>query len=173
MQSWIIIVCVVAVILIFLERIVSKKRLNKRSDNIKKAVFNLPYETKPDFFTKNEYIFYNELVTVLEGHAIIFAKVSLKDIFSIPKGTTDYKVFWNKISQKHVDFLLCDINTLNPICGIELDDTSHEIEKVKIRDAFVESVYKKAQLPLIRYKVKKCYTYEEIAEPLSNVISLA
>jgi len=173
MQSWIIIVCVVAVILIFLERIVSKKRINKRSDNIEKAVFNLPYKTKPNFFTKNEYIFYNELVTVLEGHAIIFAKVGLKDIFFIPKETPEYKTFWNKISQKHVDFLLCDINTLKPICGIELDDTSHDMEAVKMRDAFVESVYRKAELPLIRYKTKKCYTHDEIAEPLSSLIPLA
>ena len=32
--------------------------------------------------------------------------------------------YWNKINRKHVDFLICDDETLKPLVGIELDDST-------------------------------------------------
>ena len=34
--------------------------------------------------------------------------------------------YFNWISQKHVDFVLCDKDTMQILCAVELDDRSHE-----------------------------------------------
>lgn len=77
--------------------------------------------------------------------------------------------YFGKIAQKHVDFLLCEPNTMKPLCGIELDDISHTNKKTSERDLFIEKVYKDANLELIRLSSK--YTYQEIGIALTGVFN--
>lgn len=169
---------IIGAIFWWLDKRLSKKKAAKQAatapDDIKISISDvLPYKTKSDLLTKPEYTFYKALKPIIEEHAVIFSKVGLKDIFFIPKETKDYMKFWGKISQKHVDFLLCQPDTLKPICGIELDDSSHDTQKTKKRDSFVEKVYKDADFPLIRYRTKQNYTYNDIAAPLAVLFSFA
>lgn len=76
----------------------------------------------------------------------------------------------NKISLKHVDYLLCTKRELKPVCGIELDDSSHKRQDRIERDAFVEKVFKVAGLQLVRFQNKKTYTLQEVQDRLSLVI---
>ncbi len=51
------------------------------------------------------------------------------DLFYLPKGTKN-RMGWNgRIIQKHVDFVICNPKTLEPVTCIELDDSSHDIEE--------------------------------------------
>lgn len=60
---------------------------------------------------------------------VISPKVGLDDVFYVAQAR-DQISYWNKINRKHVDFLLCDPMTMRPVAGIELDDASHQREKV-------------------------------------------
>lgn len=122
----------------------------------------LPYYAKKSLLTKSEMQFYNQLLNYIGSNELIFVKVSLSDIFGLKKGLKDeYISHFNKISSKHVDFLICDKTTLEPLYAIELDDRSHLSEKRQARDAFVDKVYSQAGLKLIHVKAKKEYTQED------------
>ena len=78
---------------------------------------------------------------------IIYPKVGLKDLFEVNGKTKKREYHFRKISQKHVDFLICDA-TLRPLFAIELDDKSHDQKDRKERDAFVNLI-----LRSVGYKV--------------------
>ena len=131
----------------------------------------LPYRVTDNFLTDAEKSFYRVLQQYVGDKAVICPKVGLKDIFFISKGVgKDYMKYFGKIAQKHVDFLLCDPDTMKPLCGIELDDISHTNKKSYDRDLFVEKVYKDANFELIRISSKSGYTLYEIETALTGVL---
>jgi len=130
----------------------------------------LPYRVKDNFLTAPELKFYSVLCSAVGPKAVVCPKVGLKDFLFVSKHGEDYMKYLRKISQKHIDFLLCAPDTMRPVCGIELDDSSHERQKTKARDEFVEKVYRDAKFPLVRIKTKASYTAEEITLALGTYI---
>ena len=61
--------------------------------------------------------------------------------------------FWH-INGKSVDFLLCSKEQLSPVLAIELDDSTHEREDRKQRDAEEVRMFKTANMPLLRLQHK-------------------
>jgi hypothetical protein len=121
----------------------------KSSNKVADEVF--PYAMRDDFLSPSELSFYKIIRLVMPNEFVIFTKVSLKDIFFVTeKVRSKQSTYMNKISKKHVDFLVCNAETMKPVCGIELDDTSHERQDRVIRDKFVNQVFENAQLPLIK-----------------------
>lgn len=56
----------------------------------------------------------------------------MKDIFFVTeKDRSKHQTYFNKISKKHVDFLICSAQSKKPLWGNELDDTSHAREDRK------------------------------------------
>ena len=105
------------------------------------------YQAQP-LFTRNEWQNYKTLrdVAEIKGY-VICPKVRLLDIVKPRNGEQKYKTLLYKIQSKHVDFVICDQNmTIKAI--IELDDSTHDTEKGKERDAFVDTV-----LRSVGYKV--------------------
>lgn len=99
--------------------------------------------------------------------AIIFVKVSLGDLFYAQIGEFRHnQTYRNKIDRKHVDFLLCDPQTIHPILGIELDDKSHQRADRQARDRFVDEVFAAAKLPLAHVAVKQGYPVEKLTQYL-------
>lgn len=131
--------------------------------DIEKA--ELPYSLRDDFLSYSELSFCKVLQQAVQGRFIVFAKVSLNDIFFVKKPDKNIS-YYNKISRKHVDFLLCSFETLKPAAGIELDDASHQREDRVKRDIFVEEVFSTAGLPLIRFENKRSYAIQDIKNRL-------
>jgi hypothetical protein len=65
-----------------------------------------------------------------------------------------------------VDFVVCDAETMQPVYAIELDDASHERQDRADRDDFVNKVFRKAGLPLLRADCKQGYSHQEMVELL-------
>lgn len=131
----------------------------------------LPYALRDDFLSPAELSFYKVLQQAVGDKAVICTKVALKDLFFVTAGDRNEKtMFTNYIARKHVDFVLCTKETIKPICGIELDDSSHQRKDRVKRDSFVEKVFDTAKLPLIRYRNKWTYTLEEIIEKLTPIL---
>lgn len=110
----------------------------------------LPYEAKP-LLTKREYAFYRLLKREADARKLLICpKVGLKDLMEV----TDQKHFFQyfrKISQKHVDFVVCDRN-LQVLFAIELDDSSHDTIDAKKRDLFKDQAFKATKIPLKRIR---------------------
>ena len=83
-------------------------------------------------------------------------------------GEKDYMAYFNKIKAKHTDFVLCDPDTLEILCGVELDDPSHDRPERIERDEFVDHVYEAAGIPLIH--VWMPITEKELEKELLAVI---
>ncbi len=122
-----------------------------------------PYLLRDDFLSPAEQSFYLVLKQVVSDRALICPKVSLSDLFYVKSNDpSKYRTYTNKIDKKHVDFLLCDPKTVNPLLGIELDDKSHQKSDRKERDEFVKMVYKAANIPLISIPVHRSYSTSEL-----------
>jgi hypothetical protein len=117
----------------------------------------LPYEKKDYFFSKAERSFYGVLKQVVGDQLDIFGKVRLADVIGVVKGTDKWQTHFNKISSKHVDFLLCDPKLVAPVLVIELDDSSHKQLKRQERDKFVNDALADAGLPILHVPVQASY----------------
>ncbi|GAC1530230.1 MAG: hypothetical protein NVS2B16_37230 [Chloroflexota bacterium] len=127
------------------------------------------YRLRDDFLSRAEASFFHVVRQVLPEHYTICPKVNLQDLFYVPKADDDVTAR-NRINRKHVDFLVCDVHTLRPVAGIELDDRSHQRPDRQARDLFVEQVFAAAGLPLIRVPVQAGYTTGELTALLTAVI---
>jgi len=110
---------------------------------------SLPYRQRDDFLSPAELSFYRALSAAVGNRAHICPKVNLADIFFVVKPNENQGAR-GRISQKHVDFLLCDSQSMKPLVGIELDDSSHARADRQERDALVDAVFAVAALPLVR-----------------------
>src|SRR5262245_24280446 len=134
----------------------------------------LPYHLRDDFLTPAERSFYLVLRQAVDDWALICPKVSLGDLFFAKTGDRgENQAYTNRISRKHVDFLLCDPATIQPLLGLELDDRSHQRPDRQERDRLVERVFAAAKLPLVRLTVKGSYNTTELAQLLRQQANLA
>lgn len=132
-----------------------------------------PYRLTQAFLSPAEISFYHVLQQAIGKHVVICPKVSLGDLFYPQTGDRGTNQTWrNKIDRKHVDFLLCDPKSMQPLMGIELDDASHEQATRQERDQFVEEVFAVAGLPLFRQPVRHTYHVQELSTALSRQLGL-
>ncbi len=64
---------------------------------------------------------------------------------------------FRRVSQKHVDFLLCHPEGLRPLLAVELDDRSHDRADRQDRDLFVDAAYRQAGLAVLHMTVRHEY----------------
>ena len=127
-----------------------------------------PFKRKSYFLSKAEVSFYQVLKSTLQEKAVICPKIRLSDILSTETRNVTY---WNQISQKHIDFLLCRPDTMEPILAIELDDSSHTSAKAQKSDNFKNEAFKAAGLPLLRMSAKRGYNIEELRTAIKSAMT--
>jgi len=112
----------------------------------------VPYIRK-NLMTKNEWSFYKQLKPIADSMNLsVLCKTRVADLIDIEKGLnkSEWQTAFNRINRKHIDFILCKPENLYPILLIELDDNSHDSDKGKERDEFVEKILQKAGYNLLR-----------------------
>ncbi|MBO8160637.1 MAG: DUF2726 domain-containing protein [Thermosipho sp. (in: Bacteria)] len=140
----------------------------------------LPSRKTKYFFSAAERSFFEVLTLWNEKYGYyIFPKVRLADVFYLAKTTEHrqsffnkikFKIKFNKIRSKHVDFLICDTENITPILAIKLDDSSHTRRNRKERDQFMDMVFKDAELPLLRIPAKDSYSLQELSKKINALI---
>ena len=116
-----------------------------------------PYVSRERLVTKSELKFFHELRDAVDEDWEIFAMVRIADLLKVPRGINKRRSWLNKILSKHIDFVLCDTESLEIVMGIELDDRSHERADRIQRDQFVNSAFQDAEVPLLRIPTQKSY----------------
>lgn len=124
------------------------------------------YRVRDDFLSPAELSYYRVLTTAVSGRAVVLTKVRLADLFFVPRGDGSTGAR-NRIAQKHVDFLLCDRDTMRPLVAVELDDRSHERESRQERDRVVDEVFGAAGLPLLHVPAKSAYSVAQTVSALA------
>ena len=124
----------------------------------------LPYETRKALVTKSELRFYKSLRKATLDDWEVFAMVRIADLLKVTQHANKRRTWLNKILSKHIDFVLCDPNTLEALVAIELDDVSHQRPERIERDKFVNLAFESAGLPLLRIPVESSYKAREIRD---------
>jgi very-short-patch-repair endonuclease len=131
----------------------------------------LPYRCKNYLLTQAERAFYDVLRPTVGTHFHLFAMVRLADLIYIEKGTANRQSHFNRIQSKHIDFVLCDNESIKPVLAIELDDSSHQRPDRQKRDAFVDEVLLQAGLPLLRVQVRRQYDPNQLRQAIKNALA--
>lgn len=131
----------------------------------------LPYARRDDFLSHAEISFFHIVRNTLSAEHHLITKVNLADLFFVRQPHINLSAR-GKISQKHVDFVICDTATMNPLVAIELDDASHQKPDRQARDTFVDQVFVTAGLPLIRIPAARAYNPEQIRLQLAPHLSM-
>lgn len=133
----------------------------------------LTYEARKDLFSPAERSFLGVLEQAVAGQYCIFGKVRLGDLIQPGSGHSQSRRTGarNRINQKHVDFVLCQPETLAVVGAVELDDSSHRRKARSDRDDFVDRALESAGIQLVRFAARKGYAVAEVAAKLAEVLS--
>ena len=120
----------------------------------------LPYRLREPFLATTELALFRALQQMVWARYLVCPKVALNDIFYIVRPNENVH-FFNKFFRKHVDFLLCDPQTLAPAFGVEI---VRPIAKNETResDRFIEELFIDAGLPLVHVPSSETYDPSDI-----------
>ena len=147
--------------------------LFKKKDG--KGVVEFPYQSKDLLCSSAERSFLGALDQIVEGGFRVFAKVRLADIVDVQKGlsASARQSAFNRISGKHLDFVVCHANDLSIIGAIELDDKTHRGKGRQERDQFLDKTLEAAGIPVLRIKAQSTYSIKEISSSLDSAFNLS
>ncbi|MBV6450913.1 MAG: hypothetical protein MHPDNHAH_01640 [Anaerolineales bacterium] len=132
------------------------------SIQVKSQDERLPYRLRERFMSATELALFRSLQNMAGKHYVVCPKVALNDIFYIVRPNENVH-FFNKIFRKHVDFLLCDPKSLQPVFGIELVKPVGKSE-AREADQFLEDLFLSAGLPLVHVMSSENYSEGDLAE---------
>ena len=137
------------------------------------AIGQAPYVVAKSVLTAAERSFVGVLEPLLPEGVGLLIKIRLADVFTMRSGLTRSAraSAFNRISAKHVDFLLVRASDVAPLVGIELDDSSHAADRRQSRDHFVDDVFRSCGVPLLRIPAKATYNPAELRADLEAVLA--
>lgn len=139
-----------------------------KSNNSSKKTINYEKYRVKNLMTQTEKTFLDILkICTNKYNLIILPQIQLQSIFkTINKN--DISSF-NKIKSKSIDFAIVD-NNYQYKFFIELDDYTHNrIARIK-RDEFINQLFEKHNLKLVRIKVKSNYELQYIENIIKEVV---
>ena len=128
------------------------------------------FERRGSLVTETELRFYRVLQAAVGGSWSVFAMVRLADVVKVRKGIASARDWRNKAFGKHVDFVICDNDSLNVRLAIELDDASHQRSERRERDAFVNEALASAGMPLLRVPVADGYDKIQLRKTIDQML---
>ena len=131
----------------------------------KESTLDYPYGKRDAFLTPAEVSFFHVVQSFLPAEYHLVVKVRLADLFFVRQPHLN-QAARNRIDRKHVDFLICDAKTMEPKLAIELDDRSHQRKDRQERDAFIDEVFRAAELPMVHIAAAKGYQVDEVRQVL-------
>ena len=130
-----------------------------------------PYGIRDNFLSAAELQVYQVLRRVIPEEWTVLAKVRIADILYTKRPNENFGA-QNKIQMKHVDFVLCEVETMKVLAAVELDDSSHNSPKTQKRDELVNGAFAAAGMPLIRFRVRAQYDANEVANTITAALDL-
>ena len=157
-QYWVFLIPFVGVFWYLLTRITGNER-------------DYPYEKKSSVMSRNEQEFYRALLRAAGNEYDVFGMVRMADLLSVRSGVAKRQSWQNRINCKHIDFVLCEMSTQEPVLAIEVDDRSHERRDRRDRDYFVDRAFDAAGLPLLRIQATRSYKAKDLRDAISDTLS--
>ena len=132
------------------------------------------YESQDALLTPAECSFFGVLEQVAGSQFRLLAKVRLADIVKLAQGEnrSGRQSALNRITSKHVDFVLCDRKSFRIVGIIEFDDKSHRRSDREERDDFLDAALQQADIPILRIPARSSYSTNELRSQIDNSFKL-
>lgn len=130
------------------------------------------YRKSKSVLTYRESVLHNAIRDATNGEYAILMKVRMGDFVWLRNEPSDRKFFNNQVLCKHVDFLLCDKDTLGPLLVIELDDSSHKGPGSAERDRFKDETFGAIGMPYIRVPLQATYDVDALKKEIRERIGV-
>jgi very-short-patch-repair endonuclease len=128
-----------------------------------------PYERRGVLLSPAEINFLRALTSAVREDWLVFSKVRLSDIIKVRSKTRKSQTWQNRIQGKHLDFVLCDYETLEVKLAIELDDGSQPRTE---RDRFVYVALTAAGLTLLRVRAQEKYETAALRKDIEDALGI-
>ncbi len=160
-------------IFVALVLLVWNKARKRLAPGIQDAGLSFPFEHAGPLFSPAERSFLGVLEQSVGAELRVLGKVRLADLIQPAAGlaTGPRSAAFNRISRKHVDFVLCDPHTLAVVAVVELDDRSHQRADRRERDAFVDGALAVAGIPILHVPCQRAYSLSEVRGSILSKIS--
>lgn len=122
------------------------------------------YSRKDTIMTQTEINFYKRLEMIAGDRYYIFPQIHLTALAKNETRGRYYKLGYQRINRRSVDYVLCDKVSLQPVYAVELDDRTHDTTRRQARDQIVETILTEIGLPLVRFRNTGSLTDEDIAK---------
>ncbi|HZL91793.1 MAG TPA: DUF2726 domain-containing protein [Pirellulaceae bacterium] len=132
----------------------------------------LPYERRGVLLSPPEINFLRSLRSAVREDWIVFSMVRLSDVVKVRSKVAQSQLWQNRIASKHIDFVLCDQETLEVQLAIELDDHRQRRPERTRRDRFVSTALAAAGLPLLKVPLVEKYETAAIRKDIENAIGI-
>ena len=167
----------------------TKRRVNRYSrrlsflEQLVRFLFGLrqgkddtPYESQDTLNSPAEQKFQIILEDILDPELYqLSCKTRLADILKVKEGF-DFgreQAAFNRISRKHVDFVISEKRSSRIIGVIELDDRSHNRVDRRKRDQQVDSWLRTAGIPILHQPCRREYSFIELQQTLKEIFGIA
>lgn len=120
----------------------------------------LPYRLREPFLSSKELALFRVLNELMGDRFAICPKVAVNDVFYILRPNENVH-FFNKIFRKHVDFLLCDLQTFKPSFGVEIVKPIVK-DNAREADLFMLELFTDAGIPLVHIPSSEAYEARDI-----------
>jgi hypothetical protein len=130
-----------------------------------------PYERRGMLLSPAEISFLRTLQIAAREDWLIFSMVRLADIIKVRARTRKFQSWNSRLQGKHLDFVLCDVETLDVKLAIELEDSSSSAGRGS-RDRFVNNALAAAGVPLLRVKIQDKYETAVLRKDLEDALGI-
>jgi len=131
----------------------------------------LPYERRGVLLSPPEINFLRSLQVAVREDWLIFSMVRLADIIKVRPRTRKYQTWNIRIQGKHLDFVLCDLETLDVKLAIEVEDPGNPAERGR-RDRFVNTALAAAGVPLLRVRAQEKYETAALRKDIEDALGI-
>ena len=128
------------------------------------------YRKSKSVLTWRERVLLRSIRQATAGEYTILMKVRMGDFVWLANEPQDRKYHSNQVLCKHVDFLLCDKISVEPLLVIELDDNSHKQADHAERDRFKDETFDAIGLPFLRIALQEKYDAEGLKKQIREKI---
>jgi hypothetical protein len=132
-----------------------------------------PYERRGVMLGPAEINFFRTLQSAVREDWVILSMVRLTDVIKVRPKTRQHQIWQSRIFGKHIDFVICDWETMEVKLAIELEDLSQRRAERKSRDRFVNTALTAAGLPLLRVKMEDKYETSAVRKDIEDALGIS
>lgn len=144
-----VIIIIVAIVLVAINLFLKKSPTVERKG---RTPVQYIYARKQAIMTERESAFYQRLARIAAGRYLVFPQIHLSSLATNKTTGKYYKLGFQRINRRSVDYILADPQTLQAIYAVELDDPTHNTAKGRNSDAVKEEILGQIGLPLVRLR---------------------